>query len=509
MGQRTRIGLVTVAVYCGWGLGVATALQTTVGGRSLELTGKLEIRQVIRADQDTPNELNLQQLWLGVKYDLNDVARFQSVISVLNGGPTTKSTGGGIYDFSDVFQSLSPAVNVEEAYLDVNQQEFNLRLGFQKFAWGKLDRIQPTDVLNTRKYRDPFLPSEEELKRGVPAAQLNYYIPEGEWVPQEARLTFIWIPHYFPFEFGLPGERWFPPAAVPPSSITISPVPLPCVGTGCVIDPAIPISFRVHNVAPQPFQLNNSGYAFRASGFSAGVDYAFYYYHGLDMQPAFDLTATATAHRTPGSEVINVTADTVLSPVFKSIDMWGADGAYSVGGFTFRGEGAFISGRPFPRNIRTLVATPQELIAMNVGLLPQLCAGGGNLPVNLPSTFEVRDAFEWGLGADYDLEGYFLLFQVNQTDIFNNDVRLLVPDIDTRVLANIRKTFWHDDVQLQLIAIYAFESSYSVLLPRITYRIWEGLEAQVGYLNITGSVNSIIGQYKRNDEGFLLLRYLF
>jgi hypothetical protein len=57
--------------------------------------------------------------------------------------------------------------------------------------------------------------------------------------------------------------------------------------------------------------------------------------------------------------------------------------------------------------------------------------------------------------------------------------------------------------------VYGASSDYTMLLPRITYRIWRGLEGQVGYLYIAGSKNSVGGQFKKIDEAVLTLRYVF
>jgi hypothetical protein len=56
--------------------------------------------------------------------------------------------------------------------------------------------------------------------------------------------------------------------------------------------------------------------------------------------------------------------------------------------------------------------------------------------------------------------------------------------------------------------VQGIESSYTLLMPRVTYRFWERLEARVGYLFIAGRQQSVVGQYKDNDEVSLSLRYL-
>ena len=49
---------------------------------------------------------------------------------------------------------------------------------------------------------------------------------------------------------------------------------------------------------------------------------------------------------------------------------------------------------------------------------------------------------------------------------------------------------------------------YIETLPRIDYRFWDHFDARLGYLFIAGSQNSVVGQYKDNDEVFFWLRYL-
>jgi len=445
---------------------------------------------------DTPKDKLRQQFWLRVAYQLTRRVRFESTLNLQNGGPNTRAGGSGFYTFDDVFQSRTLSFEPEEAFVDVQFSDVDLRIGKQKFAWGKLDRLQTIDVLNTERFNDPFLLDEDERKIGVPAVQGSYYLPRGGWLPEEARLTLVWIPQYIPFRFPKQGERWFPPAGTPPDVFSVP------AGEG---NPEfeIPLGFATRNEGTPSFRLENSGYAARLSGYSRGIDYALYYYHGFDSQPAFRLTADAIAD---AQRPTTITANTQLSPVFRGIDAWALDGATTWGDFTVRSEVAYIRGRPFSRDIRFLISDPAQL-------LPQIAKvirnAGQSTPVEIPPSFVVRDAVEWGLGVDYSRSGYFLLLQVNQTDVLLNHTNLLIENVETRLLANLRKRFWHDDLELQLVALHSIESNYTLLLPTVTYRIMAGLEARVGYLALAGRESSVIGQYRRNDQAFLRLRYLF
>lgn len=496
MGKVGQISLLVGCVLVAAHGSAAYAWRTELAGRALDVGGHVELREVIRQDGSTPKDNLRQQLWLRVAYELTDHLRFESTLDLQNGGPNTRADGSGFYTFDDVFQSRTLSFEFEEAFFDVQISDLDLRIGKQKFAWGKLDRFQAVDVLNTERFNDPFLLDEDERKIGVPAVQASYYLPAADWAPEEGRITLVWIPQYIPFRFPEQGERWFPPAGVPPPVFDF---PAGEGNRGL----EIPITSETRNTGAPSFRMENAGYAARLSGFSRGVDYALYYYHGFDSQPAFHLTAEALANP---ENLRDITATTELSPVFRHIDLWGCDGAFTWGDFTIRSEAAYVRGRPFSRDIRFLISDPTQLAPE----IEKVVENAGQVtPVDLPPSFVVHDAVEWGAGVDYTRSGYFLLLQVNQTDVLRNDTNLLIEDVETRLLANLRKRFWHDDLELQLIGLHAIESDYTLLLPTVTYRIMRGLEARAGYLVIAGRRSSLIGEYRQNDEAFLRLRYLF
>jgi hypothetical protein len=167
-----------------------------------------------------------------------------------------------------------------------------------------------------------------------------------------------------------------------------------------------------------------------------------------------------------------------------------------------------VSGRPFSRDLRTLVSNPSQLTPAIEEALRHIAQGQSPAPVQLPQSYAVRSAFDWGIGADYTWSDYVFLLQINQTDILNNDVNLLVRNVDTILSTNLRGNFLHDDLTVQLIGMQGFESGYTMLMPRIDYRFWDHFDARLGYLFIAGSQNSVVGQYKDNDEVFFWLRYL-
>jgi len=418
----------------------------------------------------------------------------------------------GIYNLRDTFQDLSPGAEFEEAYFDLRLPSVDLRLGKQKVAWGKLDRSQPNDLINPMSYNDPLMLDEAERKIGVPAVQASYDLPAASWLPEESRLTAVWVPQYVPWRFPLAGcqvhgttstcslERWFPPVAVPATTIHV-PANIGGLGTPAF---SAPIGFQVQNEPSPSWRFANNEIALRYSAMLRDVDVALYYFHGFDPEPAFNLTATAFGNPL---HLKDLSAITTLTPEFHHIDAEGADFAYAFDRFTVRGEGAYVGGRPFARDLSNLVTNPQELAQPIADALRQLAGGAASANVALPPSFAVRDAVEWGVGADYTYEGYMLLLQVNQTDVLHNDLSLLIKDVDSRLLGTLRKNFLSDTLQAQLVATQAFESGYSVLRPRLRYQITDALTGEIGYLFIAGRAHSVGGEYKRNGQGWFRLEY--
>jgi hypothetical protein len=471
----------------------AAAWRGDVRGRDVELGGYVETRQVFRVDRATEHELNLQRIQLEARSWLNDQVSFELVTSLQNGGPATRSTRGGFYDIDNVFQSVAPAVEIDEASLRLDVDSLAFRVGQIKHAWGVLDRQQPNDVLNPERYSDPILLDERERKIGVPSIEATYHLPERDWLPEEGGFTVVVVPRFVPFRLPQPGERWFPPNATPPASIPIQ------VGAGEPID--VPLALETRNTSPPSFSWDNASYAARFAAHSRGVDYALYYYRGIQTAPAFRLDARAdTSALAP-----EVSGTTILSPVFQPIQTWGGDFAFTLGRFGVRAEAAFTRGRAFNRDLRTLLDDP-SLDAAVERALQELRDGATTASVDLGETVSISDSVQWGIGVDTAVRDFDVLFEISQTNVLENQLPLLIDNNETVLLADIRRRFFRDDLSCELLSLYGASSDYTVLLPRLSYRLHERVEIHVGYVYIAGRAGSRLGQYKRNDEAFIRLR---
>lgn len=92
---------------------------------------------------------------------------------------------------------------LREGYLDLDGEQWDLRLGQQLVIWGRADRINPTDNVTPRDYT-MLTPEDVDQRRGVVAARLRY---RGE----QASVSAYWLAQFRPSTLpmpAVPGVRW-------------------------------------------------------------------------------------------------------------------------------------------------------------------------------------------------------------------------------------------------------------------------------------------------------------
>ncbi|MBI2963703.1 MAG: hypothetical protein HYY35_08105 [Deltaproteobacteria bacterium] len=462
---------------------------------ALDVEGKLEFLDVERLHSASPRQHPQGKARLHLATDLSSRLRFVADLTGTAGGTPRNDDGAGIYDFQHVRQDLSPSLELGEAYLDFSSAQLDLRVGLQKFAWGKLDAVQPNDLANPEKHYDPFLEEENDRKIGVPAIAPTLYLPAAKpWLPTEMRLTLVWEPIYVPYWFPDQDERWYPPLARVPPQSTVQ---------GLTVENRS----RFRNAALPSRTLEHGSYAARFSGFLGGADFALYYFEGFDPAPALGASARGFVRLDPlSARLFDVRSEIEIFPEFERIRAAGGDLAYRLFGATLRAEGAYVFDRPYPRSIRDVVAS-QRVGAVD----PAALASGREqeVAVTLAPVNVRRDGIEWGAGGDLFVGETFVLAQVNQTAVLGNRTDLLISDLETRFGLTLRHGFLDDRLKAELVGLYAMQDVAGLAHPRLTYSVNDHLDVRIGYLAIEGREDSLVGQYQRNDEGYVRVRFLF
>jgi hypothetical protein len=456
------------------------------------------------------------------------------------GGPF-EGGHAGFYNFVHTFQNLSPSVEVAEGYVNLRLRQADFQAGIQKFAWGKLDGLPPTDVLNPRDYHDPFVVDFEEAKVGVPALAGTLFPPD---VPpaglSQLRLTLIYIPLAVPWRSSLLDERWFPQSAVPQGSVVLPKGAVErridrelrrqcppedarpqCNPPDVIVkrDVVVPTAVYTANHRP-PLQLDAGGIAVRVGGMWRDVDWDLYHYSGPETGPDGTLSATVTSRKNPLVDAATHTVDpqlrsrATLRQRHSMIHMTGADGSAVIGGVTVRAEAAFFRDRPYLRIARDLVSPDTLARLPDDAFVTQLSDGCSSKQpckgtVRLAELFPKADSVEWGVGADYMIHGFFPIVQVNQIVLLDSAPHLLINDPETRLTAIVRRRFLQERLELEFRGVYALERASWLVFPRVAYYVTDDLRVRLGYLALGGDRDHLIGQFRENDEVVMQVRYTF
>ena len=219
--------------------------------------------------QDDEHDIAVPSAWL--KLD----KRFESGIGVFAEGYLANE---------DVFGERRGESRLREGYVEGRHGKFDYRLGKQIIAWGRADRLNPTDNLTPR---DATL-----LAADIDEDRFGSLAAKGSWsFDLNTSLIGVWIPQFKPNVIGLPARP------------------------GVVFQENVPDSQR-----QWALKLDQSGKA---------IDWSLSWFDGYDLSA--DLSAGAL---TPAGQVVNLD--------HHRIRVLGADAATTLGAYRFALEGAHV-----------------------------------------------------------------------------------------------------------------------------------------------------------------------
>ncbi len=99
----------------------------------------------------------------------------------------------------DLSSAPVPEAELREIYLSRNIADFEVRFGCQVVAWGRADRINPTDNLTSRDLSRLF-PDDNDLRRGSAMLRAAHGLGEN------TELQLYWIPEFRPETQPLPAH---------------------------------------------------------------------------------------------------------------------------------------------------------------------------------------------------------------------------------------------------------------------------------------------------------------
>lgn len=481
------------------------AYEYSGGSASASLSGYLDSRAVYAFDRDTPKERPTTQLGLEFTSKVSTWSGAKILLRGVDDGTVKDPCNGRLFtEFDRIYQDKNPYVSPDEAYVDFYAGKVDFRLGIQKFAWGRLDEINPTDVLNPEDFTQGGTNEEIERKIGIPAVRTNVY-------SDVVNVEVAWVPRFVPYRLPTPEERWFPGVFKPPPFIDAGPT----VGD-------VPVAARYNDIDLPAFTLKNSEAGIRISKYIAGWDLSVSYFSGYDTMPVMDgPTDLAVELKDPLALDYGLSLAITFEPALHRMNVFGFDFTTTAGSFTIRGEYAYFRNKYYNRTLDSVLeqeVTPARQKEIFDEFLRNYIDSGYTLTrqtFHIDPELNIRmDSMRYGLGVDYIHGDTSVSVQVIQEYIPSYDrdrpVYFNKNGLDTLVTFLFKRFFLQNTLELNLRAAYDIEFKDSIIKPSLKYNFTDSLQGTVGLIILGGKYSdSLIGQFADNDEAYVQLRCSF
>ncbi len=373
--------------------------------------------------------------------------------------------------FDEVYQDNTPYLEFKELFVERTLAGVDLRVGIQRFAWGRLDEYPVNDLFNPWDYTRFIIRPIEERKIGVPS--VSAMVSGTQWSYQA-----VWVPWMVPYRLPKPNERW---SLIP-------------AGTALSETPDADILAREPDLPA--YTLENGSAGFRVQRMGDEIEWAVNIFHGFDPRPTFKTTSLSVTRSGEGKILI----DPGFVPSFHKITSVGADAAMVKGDWSLRAEAAYAFGKTF--NVRRELWGYPE----NADLSETEDLDPGTVALN-PVEVE-RDALDYGIAADYRVaEDWMLTMQAQQTAIVDRPGSLYDGSIETILWANLR-TFWmNQKIETNVNLAYNPEHGASMIRPGVKYIFSDSWKAGVTGVLLNGPPQSIFGRYSQNDQVEMTLTF--
>lgn len=200
-------------------------------------------------------------------------------------------------------------IGLREAYLDMYFGQFDLRVGKQQIIYGKAEGVFITDVVSPKDLSEFLLPDFDEIRMGVTAAKLSYYLGNNT-------MEATWIPAFTPTRMPGAGSIWKPALPFP-------------------VEPEY--DYSTAQITPS---VGNSELFLRFSSMGSKIDYELVAGTFYNDDPVYHLTRQVNPSN---GQLTGITA----RPEYHRLSMAGGSFGLPVGPVVIRSEGGYYSGRYF------------------------------------------------------------------------------------------------------------------------------------------------------------------
>ncbi|MBU2647280.1 hypothetical protein KKI24_21420 [bacterium] len=206
------------------------------------------------------------------------------------------------------YHNREKEIDLRQSYMDIRLETVDIRIGKQQIVWGKADGVFITDVISPKDLSEYLLPDFEEIRIGVQALKVDYYIGNNS-------LEFVWVPDFTPTRIPAEDSIWY-----------VRP-PFPGTATFDYSKKEVPSKF------------SNSELFLKYSAMTSLIDVELMAGSMWDDNPTLHVTQSISP--STGLPVLTVT------PEHHRLELAGGSFSAALGGMVFRGEGAYYRGKYF------------------------------------------------------------------------------------------------------------------------------------------------------------------
>lgn len=339
-------------------------------------------------------------------------------------------------------------ITLREIYMDLFFNNFDLRIGKQQIVWGKADGVFITDIVSPLNLSEFLLPDFDEIRTGVTAAKLDYYIANST-------LELIWIPQFTPTIRPTSTSSWY-------------------------IEPELPApatyNWSKSIIAPS---LENSEFMLKWSAMTSNIDF--------ELMAAYTWDDNPTLHVQKSFEINNATSPPsmvltglLITPEYHRLAVAGGSISTEIKGVILRGESAYYHHKYF----QTADPFAEDALIQ-------------------------KDYLHYVIGVDFNIGSVKLSTQFIQKYILNYDEYINESEIQNTATVMARYDMLRETLHLELFSYIGLSEHDALIRPKVTYDFDDSFSILAGANLFVGDSDGRFGQYQDNSMIYTKIKYAF
>ncbi len=352
----------------------------------------------------------------------------------------------GLRNAANANDNTVNAARLREGFLEIESDRFTWRVGRQIIAWGRADRINPTDNLSPRDFT-LLVPDDDEQRNGINAGLVRYQ-PKGGNLPSITAIV-------LQFE-----ANKMPQGLLPPNLARAQ--------------------------RPKP---NQAEFALKLDRSGGGLDWSISYFNGFERSPRYDLDLASPT-----------------MPLFRSayerVRVLGADFAFAQDAWTMRGE--FSVSRYKQRCYRS-IGCEQNDRKTNRAVLGVDRDFWSTTNINVQLFAVARDHRAPAFDSATQQPVSFPLPLALALDRLN----LELAGHEWGMTFRVSDRFFNDRLKLELAAIVDVTNHSSIVRPRASFALSDTVKISAGADHFYGGKQTYFGVLKKNNTAYIELGLVF